>query len=108
MSERTLPRQPCDVIARPAVSAAGFAAARRLGLFLGAKPARAFADSHLDLGIPAAFRGMIDARAGAIHIALDPARRRWRFRAGGRCEQDRHRIRRRLDGAEDAGLLVAD
>ena len=53
--------------------APGLAATRRLRLVDGAEPARAFADLHLDLRIPAAGRLVIDAHAGAVDVALDGA-----------------------------------
>ena len=51
---------------------------------------------------------MKDAFAGPVDIALDGAVGRGRDRAGCRRQQDRLGTLRRLDGAENGGLLVAD
>src|SRR4051812_35162760 len=64
-----------------------FAAAGVLGVLHRAEPARALADMHLDLGVPAAGRLVIDAFAGAVDVALDGAVGRGRDRAGGRRQQ---------------------
>src|SRR5205823_3692562 len=86
----------------------GLAAARGLGIFDRTEPACALVDLHLDLRVPAAGGPVIDALACTVDVALDGAIGRWRDRAGGRSQQDRMGIRRRLGGAEDCGLLVAD
>src|SRR5882757_1620252 len=86
----------------------GLAAAGGLGLFDRAEPARALADLHLDLGVPAAGGLVKDALAGASDVALDGAVGRWRVRAGSRRQQDGIGIFRRLGRAENGGLLVAD
>src|SRR4051812_38531384 len=52
------------------------AAAGGLRLLDRAEPARALADLHLDLGVPAAGRGVIDALARGVDVALDGAVRR--------------------------------
>src|ERR1700733_2828901 len=62
----------------------GLAAAGRFGLVDRAEPARALADLHLDLRVPAAGRLVIDAFARAVDIALDGAVGRGRDFAGGR------------------------
>src|SRR4051794_41904738 len=49
----------------------GLAAAGGFGVIDRAEPARAFADIHLDFGIPAAGRLVIDAFAGTVDVALD-------------------------------------
>src|ERR1700738_1720410 len=49
----------------------GFAAARGFGVLDRAEPARALADVHLDLRVPAAGRLVVDAFAGAVDIAPD-------------------------------------
>src|ERR1700722_7139663 len=49
----------------------GLAAAGPFGVFDRAEPARALADLHLDLRIPAAGGLVIDAFAGAVDVALD-------------------------------------
>src|SRR5579863_296802 len=51
----------------------GLAAAGGFGLVDRTEPARALADLHLDLGVPAAGAGVIDALAGAVDVALDGA-----------------------------------
>src|SRR4029453_13197283 len=65
-------------------------------------------DLHLDLRIPATRRLVKDALAGAVDVTLDGAVGRGRHRSRSRCEQDRFGIFRRLDRAENGGLLVAD
>src|ERR1700744_5942128 len=86
----------------------GFPAAGALGVLDRAEPAVALADLHLDLGVPAAFRRVKDAFAGAVDIALDGAVGRRRNRPGGRGQQDRVRVWRRLGRAQYRRLLVAD
>src|ERR1700676_2028782 len=54
-------------------SSPGLAAARGFGFIDRAEPARALADFHLDLRIPAAGRLVVDAFAGAVDVALDGA-----------------------------------
>src|SRR3984957_1583757 len=98
------PRQA--VMAKP--SSLGLAAARGFGFLGRAEPARALRDLHLDLGIPAALRRVIDAFTGAVDIALDGAVGRGRHRSRGRRQQNGVGGWRRLDGAEDGRLLVAD
>src|SRR6266567_3411465 len=83
------------------------AAAGGLGLLDRAEPARALADLHLDLRVPAAGGRVIDAFPGTVDVALDGAVGRGRDRSGGRCLQDRVSVRRGLGGAEDGRLLVA-
>src|SRR5947209_2541395 len=51
----------------------GLPAARRFGVIDRAEPARALGDIHLDLGVPAAGRLVIDALARPVDIALDGA-----------------------------------
>src|SRR3954469_13333577 len=85
----------------------GLAAAGGLGLFDRAEPARALADLHLDLGVPAAGGLVKDAFAGAVDVALDGAVGRWRIRAGSRRQQDGKGMVRRPGRAEDRGFLVA-
>src|SRR3954462_3660205 len=70
----------------------GLAATRGFGFVDRTEPARALADLHLDLGIPAALGRVIDAFAGAVDVALDGALgvRRGGARGGG--EQDRPRF----------------
>src|SRR5882757_9329220 len=86
----------------------GLAAAGGFGLVDRAEPARALADLHLDLGVPAARRLVIDAFAGPVDIALDGAVGRGRDRARRRRQQDRVGVLRRFGGAEYRRLLVAD
>src|ERR1700759_2119041 len=86
----------------------GLAAAGGFGLFDRTEPARALADFHLDLGVPAAGGLMVDAFAGPVDVALDGAVGRGRDRARGRRQQDRAGVFGRLGGSEDGGLLVAD
>src|SRR3954453_23619199 len=86
--------------------ALGLAAAGGLGLVDRAEPARALADLHLDLGVPAAGGRVIDALAGAIDVTLDGAVGRRRYRSGCRRQQDGAGVLRRLGGAENIGLLV--
>src|SRR4051812_41171159 len=86
----------------------GLAAAGGFGVLCRTEPARALADMHLDLRIPAAGRLVIDAFAGAIDIALDGAIGRGRDRSRGRGQQNGVGMGRRFDGAENGGLLVAD
>src|ERR1700722_12226337 len=66
----------------------GLAAAGGLGLVDRAEPARALADLHLDLGVPAAGGLVVDAFAGTVDIALDRAVGRGRDRPRGRRQQD--------------------
>src|SRR4051812_47815846 len=49
----------------------GLAAAGGFGVIDRAEPARALGDVHLDLGVPAAGRLVVDALAGAVDVALD-------------------------------------
>src|ERR1700722_19019858 len=86
----------------------GLAAAGGFGLVDRAEPARALADFHLDLGVPAAGGLMVDAFAGPVDIALDRAVGRGRDRSRGRRQQDVVGVVGRLGGAENGGLLVAD
>src|SRR5687768_2100296 len=85
----------------------GLAAAGGLGLVDRTEPTRALVDVHLDFRIPAAGRLMIDAYAGTVDVALDGAVGRGRHRSRGRGQQDRARVLRRLDRAENGRLLVA-
>src|SRR6202022_1008962 len=85
----------------------GLAAARGFGILDRTEPARALADVHLDLRIPAAGRLVIDAFAGTVDVALDGAVGRGSDRSRGRRQKDGVGIRRRLGGAENGGLLVA-
>src|SRR5258708_1556746 len=84
------------------------AAASGLGVIAPAEPARALADMHLDLRIPAAGRLVVDAFAGPVDIALDGAVGRGRDRSRRRRQQDRVGTGGRLGGPENGGLLVAD
>src|SRR5580698_10223831 len=59
------------------------AAAGGFGLFDRAEPARALADFHLDLGVPAAGGLVVDAFAGPVDVALDGAVGRGRDRPRG-------------------------
>src|SRR5258705_7952500 len=86
----------------------GLAAAGGFGVIDRAEPARALADMHLDLRIPAAGRLVIDAFAGPVDIALDGAVGRGSDRSRGRRQQDRVGTGGRLGGPENGGLLVAD
>src|SRR6185437_4410044 len=85
----------------------GFPAAGGFGFFDRAEPARALADLHLDLRIPAAGRLVIDAFACAVDVALDGAVGRGRDFAARRSEQDGAGVFRRLGCAENRSLLVA-
>src|ERR1700722_15288653 len=102
------PRNDWSYFAARAALSPGLAAAGGFGLVDRAEPARALGDFHLDLRIPAAGRLVVDAFAGAGDVALDGAIGGGGARSGGRGLQDRMRILRRLGGAEDGGLLVAD
>src|SRR5579862_4494335 len=53
--------------------APGLAAAGGFGFLDRAEPARALGDVHLDLGVPAAGRLVIDAFARGVDVALDGA-----------------------------------
>src|ERR1700694_1146683 len=86
----------------------GLAAARGLGLVDRAEPARALADLHPDLRVPAAGGPVIDAFAGTVDVALDGAVGRGRHRSGRRSQQDRMGVGGRFGGPENSRLLVAD
>src|ERR1700724_1024824 len=62
----------CSQIERKRLSP-GLAAARGFGFLDRAEPARALADLHPDLRVPAAGRLVIDAFAGTVDVALDGA-----------------------------------
>src|SRR5690242_11187762 len=86
----------------------GLAATGGFGLLGRTEPARALADLHLDLRIPAAGRLVIDTFACGVDVALDGAIGRGRNGSGCRGEQDRVRIGRRLGSSENGRLLVAN
>src|ERR1700712_1819091 len=89
----------------PKALAFGLAAAGGLGFVDRAEPARALADLHLDLRIPAAGRLVIDAFAGAVDVALDGAVGRRRHRSRRRRQQDRLGAIRRFGGPLDHRIL---
>src|ERR1700692_1728557 len=91
------PPQAGEVKAKPL--SPGLAAAGGFGFVDRAEPARALADLHLDLGVPAAGRLMVDAFAGTVDVALDGAVGRRCDRSGCRGQQDGRGIFRRLGGA---------
>src|SRR5664279_766599 len=93
---------------RPPPLSLGLAAAGGFGVLDRTEPARALVDVHLDLRVPAAGWLVIDAFAGPVDIALDGAVGRRRDRTGRRRQQDGVGVGRRLGGAENGGLLVAD
>src|SRR3954452_2382896 len=86
----------------------GLAAAGGFGVIDRAEPARALDNVHLDFRVPAAGWPVINAFARAVDVALDGAIGRRRDRTGGRRQQDSVGVRRRLERAEEGGLLVAD
>src|SRR5258705_13986439 len=86
----------------------GLAAARGFGVLDRAEPARALADMHLDLRIPAAGGLVKDAFAGSVDVALDGAVGRGRDCSRGRRQQDGSGVFGRVGGPENGRLLVAD
>src|SRR5580700_4959012 len=108
MPHRQLPAAVCGKANEAGWLTPGLAAARGFGFIDRTEPARALADLHLDLRIPAAGGLGIDTFPGAVDVALDGAFRRGRDWSRRRRQQDRVGILRRFARSQDHCLLVAD